>query len=68
MGLQHTPTGTRGCATQPAPIEQRRFRDVPAVVLAAFALGSVLARARDGPRFRRCCPQRLGAVGRDCPV
>jgi len=43
MGLQHTPTGTRGCATQPAPIEQRRFRDVPAVVLAAFALPLVAA-------------------------
>jgi fatty acid desaturase len=38
MSPRHTPTGTRGCATQPAPIEQRRFRDVPAVVLAAFAL------------------------------
>ena len=64
------------------PIEQRRFRNVPAVVLGAFALplvaagltlilggrGSVLACAGDGPRFWRCCPQRVGAVGRDCPV
>jgi len=63
------------------PIEQRRFRGVPAVVLAAFALplvaagltlilgaGSVLARARDDPRSRRCGAQRVGAVGRDCPL